>query len=138
MKEISVDNITSEYLDNANLKMKVSENFNDIILEFMVYGKVKEKYWKVIFSCKRVINFGISKEVDSDGAEEHSLLVLDTKVIKKSIDELNNIDLSACKDSDSVWQIDIYGDCNINITCIDFNWNMKSLEEEEYLESLYK
>lgn len=134
MKELLLDKVTSQYLDNADLRIQVSENFNWVKLTFIAFGKVEDNYWKVNFFCDGIISLDILKDINEDGGYEDCFLVLNTKVLSKSNNDLDAIKRSNCRNIDSFWSIEIYGSCSIEINCINFSWDIINLNEEEYNE----
>ncbi len=130
MRESSLDKVTSQYLDNADLKIQASENLNWVRLTFIVFGKVDNNYWKVDFFCEGIISLNILKEID--GGYDDCFLVLNTVVLNKSINELDDIKRCNCGNADSFWSIKIYGSCSIEINCIKFSWDIVNLTEEDY------
>ncbi len=138
MKETSLDRVTSQYLDNADLKIQVSENFNWVKLTFIVFGKVEGNYCKVNFFCEGIISLNILKDIDGDGGYDECFLVLDTVVQNKSINELDEAKRSNCRNTDTFWSIEIYGSCSMEINCINFSWDIVNLTEEEYSKIMKK
>jgi hypothetical protein len=131
MKELSLEEVTKRYLDNADLKIRVSENMQRIDLEFLVFGKVDDGFWKVVFTCERVLSFQFSQE-ENDEAEDSGFFVLNTEVKEKilSISEPKNP--LPGQTGQPAWEVSASGNVAVHVACLDFKWQLISLDEKEY------
>jgi hypothetical protein len=136
MNELSLDEVVSQYLDNTDLKIQVSENLNWVELTFIVFGKVEGNYWKVTFYCEGIMSLNILK--DGDGGYDDCFLVLNTLVLNKNMCEFDENKKINCMGTDSFWYIHIYGSSSMKINCINFRWDIKRLTEEEYKKTMNK
>lgn len=132
MRNISIDEIAKNYLDNANLRIRTSDNLNSIDLDFIVFGKIEGEYWKVVFKCEGIIDFYFNKDINPDGAYDDCYLVLDTKVWNEKTNDTKGINNAPKNIIDIVWKISVFGSCNIQITCSDFKWKIDKLNKKEY------
>lgn len=132
MKKLSIEQVMEKYLDNADLKIRITNNMQFIALDFFVFGKIEGEFWRVAFECKKVINLQVTKEVYNDESQDACFLVLNTEVKNVNINSLNLDVHNFCSGVDSVWEISIFGSININIICVDFKWDIVNLNYEEY------
>lgn len=51
----TLNDVYSNFLNNADVKVTLEDD--SITLNFRVFGKVKDKYWQVVFQCSQILEF---------------------------------------------------------------------------------
>ena len=68
--KFSDEYICKNYLDNADVIINYNPHNNYVDFDFLVWGKVDEKYWKITIACDEVYQFNIiNKDADENAAK---------------------------------------------------------------------
>lgn len=115
---LSLADICANYLDNADLNVILEQDA--ITLNFRVYGKVNDKFWRVIFYCAKILSFDY--ELDEDSILERDwLLVLDV-----------NVNQTFAENSLSIYHIQVFTHDYFYLTCHSFSWEIHEITEQAY------
>ncbi len=126
-KDIDLDYVCQSMLDNCDMAIQCKDNLysdSHITLIFVVFGKVKGKFWKVTFNCKDIIQRHF--HLDEDDSENDWLLVLDVDVSKKPNNQT---------DGDYIWRIHTEPTV-LTLVCKSFDWQLSEIPESDYLRKL--
>ena len=118
----SIEEVCEKLLDNANLQVNLS-NFPDILLNFIVAGKVNSFYWEVVFELFSVTQLSISKEHEEYTSSDDYLVLL------ASVKELEFENVSSY-----IVNIGHNSDFNFSANCAKFKWSAIPYTEEEFRE----
>lgn len=117
----NIEEVCENLLDNANLQINLS-SFPDILLNFVVAGKVNSFYWEVVFELLSVTQLSISKEHEEEYTSSDEYLVLSTSVKELEVESVRSYIVNIGHDSDF----------NFLAKCVKFKWSAIPYTEEEF------
>ena len=117
----NIEEVCEKLLDNANLKVSLS-SFPDILLNFVVAGKVNSYYWEVVLELLSATKLSISKEHEEEYASSDEYLVLSTSVKELEVEGTKSFVVNIGHDSDF----------NFSANCVNFKWLAIPYSEEEF------
>ena len=117
----NIEEVCEKLLDNANLKVNLS-SFPDILLNFVVVGKVNSYFWEVVFELLSVTRLSISKEHEEEYTSSDEYLVLSASVKELGVEGEKSFVVNIGHDSDF----------NFSANCVNFKWSAIPYTEEEF------
>jgi len=117
----NIEEVCEKLLDNANLQVNLS-SFPDILLNFVVAGKVNSFYWEVVFELLSVTQLSISKEHEEEYTSSDEYLVLLASVNELEVEGVKSFIVNIGHDSDF----------NFSANCVNFKWSVIPYTEEEF------
>lgn len=117
----NIEEVCEKLLDNANLQVNLS-SFPDILLNFVVAGKVNSFYWEVVFELLSVTQLSISKEHEEEYTSSDKYLVLFASVKELEVGSVKSFAVNIGHDSDF----------NFSANCVNFKWSTISYTEEAF------
>ena len=139
-KEYNEKHICEKFLDNANLHIHYNPHNNYLTLEFLVYGKVNEKYWKIIIHCDEIYMFKAETHwiPNIEKIEKYIIepfVCLEVEITKNNVFEIDSEDNPT---EHEIFSIRIFTtEKNLYIKCKFYNLELYELNEEEYSNLLY-
>ena len=117
----NIEEVCEKLLDNANLQVNLS-SFPDILLSFVVSGKVNSYYWEVVFELLSVTKLSIYKEHEEEYTASDEYLVLSASVKEQEIEGVKSFVVNVGHDTDFKFLAN----------CVNFKWSAIPYTEEEF------
>ena len=131
-EELDLNYVCKSMLDNADMRINLSQ-FPKVTLDVVVQGTVDDKFWKVIFECRQVVQMNL--EADDDIVSDELFMVLETNVnqyLKKDAEPAIRDRLDSLSMNDSFWTIEIFGHLSLKLVTTKFDWSLVELTKNEY------
>jgi hypothetical protein len=117
----NIEEVCEKLLDNADLQVNLS-SFPDVLLNFVVIGKVNSYYWEVVFELISVTQLSISKEHEEEYTSFDEYLVLLASVKELEVEGKKSFIVNIGHDSEF----------NFSANCVNFKWSAIPYTEEEF------
>lgn len=114
----TLNDVYSNFLNNADVKVTLEDD--SITLNFRVFGKVKDKYWQVVFQCSQILEFDYI--LDDDLVLERDWLIVLDAFVTQSFD----------KNHHPIYQIKLITHDYFYLICQSFNWQIIEIDETSY------